>query len=70
MEKIMTIKTNQQIRTENNKFNENDSLVDSVRILSDLTRKDIEKSYNIHNTNNTEAYYSNRYGWTLRRTID
>ena len=66
----MTTKTNQQFRSKNNKFKEKDSLVDSVRILSDLTRRDIEKSYNIHNTNSTEAYYSNRYGWSLRRTID
>ena len=47
-----------------------DSLVDSVRILSDITRRDIEKSYNINNNQGTEAYYSNRYGETLRRTID
>ena len=46
------------------------SLIDSVRVLSDITRRDIEKSYNLDKTNGTEAYYSDRYGWTLRRTID
>ena len=46
------------------------SQIDSIKILSDLTRRDIEKSYNIGNTNGTEAYYSNRYGWSLRRTVD
>ena len=46
------------------------SLLDTVRILSDITRKDIEKSYNILETQDTRAYYSNRYGWTLRRDID
>ena len=46
------------------------SLVNTVRILSDITRKDIEKSYNILETQDTRAYYSNRYGWTLRRDID
>ena len=46
-----------------------DSLVDSVRVLSDMTKKDIEKSYNINDAQGTEAYYSNRYGWTLRTTI-
>ena len=51
-------------------LSKNDTLVDSVRILTDITRRDIEKSYNITNTQGTEAYYSNRYGWTLRRTID
>ena len=49
---------------------ERQTLVESVRILSDITRRDIEKSYNIDKTNGTEAYYSNRYGWTLRRTVD
>ena len=47
-----------------------DSLVDSVRILSEITRKDIEKSYNLDTIRGTEAYYSNRYGWSLRRSID
>ena len=46
------------------------SLVKTVRILSDITRKDIEKSYNISDTQGTRAYYSNRYGWTLRRDTE
>ena len=46
------------------------SLVNTVRILSDITRKDIEKSYNILETQDTRAYYSNRYGWTLRRDTE
>ena len=33
----------------------------TLKILSDLTKKDIEKVYK------TQAYYSERYGWTLRR---
>ena len=53
-----------------NQTNKDDSLVDSVRILSDITRRDIEKSYNIDSTNGTEAYYSNRYGWTLKRIVE
>ena len=53
-----------------NKINSNDSMVDSVRILSDITRRDIEKSYNLDTIRGTEAYYSSRYGWTLRRTVD
>ena len=43
--------------------------VDIIKVLSDFTRQDIEKSYNIESTNGTEAYYSNRYGWTLRKII-
>ena len=46
------------------------SLVNTVRMLSDITRKDIEKSYNILDTQGTRAYYSNRYGWTLRRDTE
>ena len=48
----------------------NDSMMDSVKILSDMTRRDIEKSYNLDTIRGTEAYYSGRYGWTLRRSID
>ena len=33
----------------------------TLKILSDLTKKDIEKILK------TKAYYSQRYGWTLRR---
>ena len=46
------------------------SPVNTIRILSDITRKDIEKSYNISDTQGTRAYYSNRYGWTLRRDTE
>ena len=43
--------------------------INKEKILSDVVRKDIEKSYKIDNTNGTEAYFSNRYGWTLRKSI-
>ena len=43
--------------------------VNKEKILSDVVLKDIEKSYKIDNTNGTEAYFSNRYGWTLRKSI-
>ena len=43
--------------------------IDENRLSEFITRKDIEKSYNIDSTDGTEAYYSNRYGWTLRKTI-
>ena len=33
----------------------------TLKILTDLTKKDIEKILK------TKAYYSQRYGWTLRR---
>ena len=65
----MTNQNNRQILSKS-LSSKKDSLVDSVRILADITRKDIEKSFNITEEQGTEAYYSNRYGWTLRRSID
>ena len=49
--------------------NSDDSLENTIRLLADLTRKDIEKTYNISNAHGTETYYSNRYGWSLRKTV-
>ena len=57
-----------QVNINEEKINKEESMVDSVKILSDITRRDIEKSYNLDTIRGTEAYYSNRYGWTLRRT--
>ena len=65
----MTTSSNQMNITDNKSNNDN-SMVDSVKVLSEFTRKDIEKSYNLDTIKGTEAYFSNRYGWTLRRTID
>ncbi len=62
----MTTLAKRQMRP-NNLSTKEGSLVNTVRILSDITRKNIEKSYNILDTQGTRAYYSNRYGWTLRR---
>ena len=65
----MTTSTKRQMRPDNLTLNAG-SLVNTVRIISDITRKDIEKSYNILETQGTRAYYSNRYGWTLRRDTE
>jgi len=65
----MTALFKRQMKPRNLSYNE-DSLVNTVRILSDITRKDIEKSYSILETQGTRAYYSNRYGWTLRRDTE
>ena len=60
-----------QMKISGTRLKTNESMVDSVRILSDMTsRRDIEKSYNLDTIRGTEAYYSGRYGWTLRRSID
>ena len=65
----MTILTKGQMRPDKLSTKEG-SLVNTVRILSDITRKDIEKSFNIVEAEGTSAYYSNRYGWTLRRNTE
>ena len=65
----MTTLAKRQMRPDNLSTKEG-SLVNTVRILSDFTRKDIEKSYNILDTQGTRAYYSNRYGWTLKRDTE
>ena len=59
-----------QMKISGTRLKTNESMVDSVRILSNMTRRDIEKSYNLDTIRGTEAYYSGRYGWTLRRSID
>ena len=65
----MTIKTNRKKFSKHN-LNINKTMVDSVKILSVTARRDIEKSYNLDAIRGTEAYYSGRYGWTLRKSID
>jgi len=59
-----------QMKISGSRLKTKDSMLDSVKILSDMTRRDIEKSYNLDTIRGTEAYYSSRYGWTLRRSID
>ena len=59
-----------QLNISDNQLENKGSMVDSVKILSEFTRKDIEKSYNLDTIRGTEAYYSTRYGWTLRKTQD
>ena len=65
----MTTPSN-QMNTSGTRLKTDESMVDSVKILSDMTRRDIEKSYNLDTIRGTEAYYSGRYGLTLRRSID
>ena len=41
--------------------------ISSDKLASNIAKKEIEKSFNIDVEQGTEAYYSNRYGWTLRK---
>ena len=59
-----------QMKISGTRLKNDESMVDSVKILSNMTKRDIEKSYNLDTIRGTEAYYSGRYGWTLRRSID
>ena len=65
----MTTPSN-QMNTSGTRLKTDESMVDSVKILSDITKRDIEKSYNLDTIRGTEAYYIGRYGLTLRRSID
>ena len=46
---------------------QDNSLEKSIAILAEMTRKDIEKSYNLESFSNINAHYSERYGWTLKK---
>ena len=48
--------------------NKQDSLIKSIKILAEITKKDIQKLYNLENFSDTEASYSDRYGWTLKKS--
>ncbi len=57
----MTIQAKRQMRPINSSINKG-ALVNTVKILSDITRKDIEKSYNFLEAQSARTYQSNRYG--------
>jgi len=44
--------------------------INDQKVISEFSRKDIEDSYKIKSVDGTEAYYSNRYGWTLRKVTE
>ena len=46
-----------------------DSLKKSIEILSEMTKKDIQRLYNLEDFSNIDIIYTNRYGWLLKKTI-
>ena len=64
----MTTPNKTQYRIENQSY-DNDTYIDNASFLTDTAQEDIKKKINIENTSRTEVYYSNRYGWTLRKII-
>ena len=45
------------------------SLSKSIKILAEMTKKDIQRLYNLENFSNIDIIYTNRYGWLLKKTI-
>lgn len=41
----------------------------NISSFEDNAQKDIEKLIYLEDIHGTEAYFSNRYGWTLRKII-
>jgi len=56
----MTIQAKRQMRPINSSINKG-ALVNTVKILSDITRKDIEKSYNFSEAQSARTHRSNRH---------
>ena len=53
---------------ENNKETiSNNEKVQESSIKKNVTRNSIENNFEIDHIEGTEAYYSERYGWTLRK---
>ena len=44
------------------------SLEKSIKILSEMTKKDIQRLYNLESFSDIKAAYTNRYGWSLKKT--
>ena len=64
----MTEINNNQNLLKNFKEHEN-FLLDSIKVLSDLTQKDINRSYDMKNMKADDASNSNLYGWFFKRVI-
>ena len=59
---------NNKYRKKNKSLNEENNC-DNTIFSTNSASKDIEKLINIQDIHGTETYYSNRYGWTLRKII-
>ena len=42
--------------------------IESNSIIKNIRKNSIENNFELDLVEGTEAYYSERYGWTLRRT--
>ena len=51
-----------------NVFDKKDETIESNSIIKNITKNSTESNFELDLLEGTEAYYSERYGWTLRRT--
>ena len=58
------------MNTEMNKesLHKKEETIESQSIIKNTKKNSIEANYEIDLLDGTEVYYSERYGWTLRRT--
>ena len=59
---IMDITINKEV------FDNKEEAIESNSIIKSKTKNSIETNFDLDLLEGTEAYYSERYGWTLRRT--
>ena len=55
---------------ENKDLSKKDKKIDKTSVQKTLAKNSLESSYEIDQVEGAEAYYSERYGWTLRRPIN
>ena len=51
-----------------NKDFKKEETIESNSIIKNIRENSIENNFDLNLVEGTEAYYSERYGWTLRRT--
>ena len=51
-----------------NVFDKKDETIESNSIIKNIRKNSIETNFQLNLVKGTEAYYSERYGWTLRKT--
>ena len=47
-----------------------DKKIDKISIQKSIAKNNLESNYEIEQIEGAEAYYRERYGWTLRRPIN
>ena len=56
------------IKINKNVFDKKEETTESNTIIKNIRKNSIETNFELNLLRGTEAYYSERYGWTLRRT--